>query len=96
MGTDTIFQVRSLFRASFAGEMAAETVPASPRKGKPWSFAGADLEEEGEVLPLSSLWIRKLTGNNPCILPGPGQGMGRRYPDICAFLGGDLRVSIQN
>jgi hypothetical protein len=49
----------------------------SQRK-KRGSFAWLNLEDAGEVLPLSSLWIREFTGYNPCILTGPGQGMGRR------------------
>jgi len=49
----------------------------SQRK-KRGSFAWLNLEDAGEVLPLSSLWIREFTGYNPCILTGPGQGMGRQ------------------
>jgi hypothetical protein len=56
-----------------------EKVPVSfakEKRGK--SFARLNLEDAGEVLPLSSLGIREFTGYNPGILSGLGQGMGRQ------------------
>ena len=41
------------------------------------SIAWLSLEGAGELLLLSEVRIRDFTGFNPCILSGPGQGMGR-------------------